>query len=197
MRIELRDIDPRLYEAWEDSFRGVPDVSVSVGDIFGGPRCDAIISPANSFGFMDGGIDLVYSRRFGWGLQTRLQQKIQDERDGELVVGDALIVPTEDPEFPFLVSAPTMRVPMAVPETMNAYLAFRAAILAIQGHNKANTVPIRSVLCPGLATAIGRMPPSRCAVQMRVAWDGIFGDTHALPLTLGARREADTRLRQW
>ena len=33
---------------------------------------DAIVSPANSFGYMDGGIDLVYLHRFGWELQTAL-----------------------------------------------------------------------------------------------------------------------------
>lgn len=26
------------------------------------------VSPANSFGFMDGGIDMVYSRHFGWQM---------------------------------------------------------------------------------------------------------------------------------
>ena len=33
---------------------------MSCGDIFkGAPAVDAIVSPANSFGFMDGGIDMV------------------------------------------------------------------------------------------------------------------------------------------
>ena len=33
---------------------------ISCGDIFkGAPAADAIVSPANSFGFMDGGIDMV------------------------------------------------------------------------------------------------------------------------------------------
>ncbi len=31
-------------------------------------KCDAVVSPANSFGFMDGGIDLIYSHRFGTNL---------------------------------------------------------------------------------------------------------------------------------
>ena len=35
-------------------------LQISCGDIFrGGPSADAIVSPANSFGFMDGGIDMV------------------------------------------------------------------------------------------------------------------------------------------
>ena len=35
-------------------------LQISCGDIFeGAPSADAIVSPANSFGFMDGGIDMV------------------------------------------------------------------------------------------------------------------------------------------
>ena len=35
-------------------------MQISYGDIFeGAPSADAIVSPANSFGFMDGGIDMV------------------------------------------------------------------------------------------------------------------------------------------
>jgi len=29
---------------------------------------DFQVSPANSFGFMDGGIDMAYSSRFGWQM---------------------------------------------------------------------------------------------------------------------------------
>lgn len=62
-------------------------LQTSCGDIFqGAPAVDAIVrpqdvvqktltfspclqvSPANSFGFMDGGIDMVYSLHFGWDL---------------------------------------------------------------------------------------------------------------------------------
>ena len=44
-------------------------MKVSQGDIFNGaPVADAIVSPANSFGFMDGGIDYCYSEHFGWQM---------------------------------------------------------------------------------------------------------------------------------
>ena len=32
----------------------------------------------------------------------------------------------------------------------------------------------RSILCPGLGTAVGRMPVTRCAVQMRVAYQAVM-----------------------
>ncbi len=37
---------------------------------------DVIISPANSFGFMDGGIDKVYMKMFD-GIQSTVQNKIE------------------------------------------------------------------------------------------------------------------------
>jgi O-acetyl-ADP-ribose deacetylase (regulator of RNase III) len=166
---QLRDIDPEVVQAWTVHFRGLANVCVSVGDIFE-LKADAIVSPANSFGYMDGGIDLVYVQRFGGELQDRLQSHLKEQHDGELPVGQATIVETLDTEIPYLISAPTMRVPMNVSTTLNAYLAFRAAIRAVKQHNVENEVPIRSVLCPGLCTAIGRMSPDLAARQMAAAY---------------------------
>ena len=63
-----------------------------------------------------------------------------------------------------------MRVPMNVADTVNAYLAFRAIIQATQAFNQTAREPITSILCPGLATGEGRMPPERCAFQMYEAY---------------------------
>ena len=167
---QLRDIDPEVVQAWTIHFRGLANVSISVGDIFE-LKADAIVSPANSFGYMDGGIDLVYVQRFGWELQDRLQSHLKEQHDGELPVGQATIVETLDTEIPYLISAPTMRVPTNVSTTLNAYLAFRAAIRAVKQHNAENEEQIRSVLCPGLCTAIGRMPAELAARQMAAAYN--------------------------
>ena len=168
---ELRDIDADVVRAWEKYFKGIANVRISHGDIFERPA-DAIVSPANSFGYMDGGIDLVYLRRFGWELQTRLQAHLRDEHDGELPVGQATIIETFDAAIPYLVSAPTMRIPMNVSNTINAYLAFRAAIRAVKLHNRVVPgVAIRTVICPGLCTAIGGMPPDLSARQMAAAFE--------------------------
>ena len=110
LTIHLRDINPAMVAAWRAAFEGVADVHVSRGDIFE-VQADAIVSPANSFGYMNGGIDLLYSHHFGWDLQTRLQQHIEDDWAGEIPVGMATIVDTDDPVIPFLISAPTMRAP--------------------------------------------------------------------------------------
>jgi O-acetyl-ADP-ribose deacetylase (regulator of RNase III) len=174
---ELRDMSAEMVQAWQKYFAGIANVRISHGDIFES-SADAIVSPANSFGYMDGGIDLVYLHRFGWELQTRLQTHLKSDHDGELPVGQATIVETFDTDIPYLVSAPTMRVPMNVANTVNAYLAFRAAIRAIKQHNREQPGTIRTVLCPGLCTAIGRMPPELAARQMAAAFEvGMLNQT--------------------
>jgi O-acetyl-ADP-ribose deacetylase (regulator of RNase III) len=188
IHLHLRDLGAPLIDAWRREFAGITSVAISRGDIFSTKpgaigaedpidvKADAIISPANSFGFMDGGIDAVYTYQFGPDLQARVQALIAERYGGELPVGAAAIVPTMRPEIPWCISAPTMRIPRDVSDTVNAFLAFRAALRAVLEHNARDRPAIRSVLCPGLATAIGQMPVGRCARQMRAAWDRVLGD---------------------
>jgi len=181
LTLRLRDLDAALVDAWRRHFKNCPGVEVGHGDIFG-VTADAIVSPANSFGYMDGGIDAVYLTRFGAGLQWRLQEHLQEHHGGELAVGEAAIVATGALDIPWLVSAPTMRIPGPVPTTLNAYLAFRAALRAVLAHVKAGRGEITSVLCPGLASAIGAMPAERVARQMRFAYDVTLGGRAWPPL---------------
>jgi O-acetyl-ADP-ribose deacetylase (regulator of RNase III) len=173
--IYLRDLNQTLVEAWLRTFADRPDVKPSAGQIFD-IRADAIISPANSFGFMDGGIDYIYSGHLGWHVQDRLQDIIRRDHDGELPVGMAVLLPTDHADIPYLISAPTMRVPEDVSGTVNAFLAFRAALRVVVQANREQPDKITSVLCPGLGTATGRMSPQACAWQMHAAYQKILGD---------------------
>ncbi|ESO94222.1 hypothetical protein LOTGIDRAFT_161430 [Lottia gigantea] len=184
---KFRDRNKRLVTEWQVFFENdikSEKVQVSHGDIFkGAPSADAIVSPANSFGFMDGGIDMAYSLHFGWQLQKRLQKVIRKEHHGEILVGAAVIIPifeggakqesmnwkgaNENKPIKYLISAPTMRVPQFVDDTVNSYLAFRAVVLAVENFNRHHDEKIKSVLCPGLGTAVGRMPFDRCAFQYK------------------------------
>ena len=193
LRIHLRDRNPSICYAWEEEFSGLNAIDISHGDIFG-VTADAIVSPANSFGFMDGGIDYVYSKRFGWHLQDKLQDVIRSRFDGELPVGLAVLVETGDTDIPFMVSAPTMRVPQNVAQTANAYLAFRAALHVVSRHNLSSERQIKSVLCPGLATAIGEMPASVCAKQMRRAYDQWRAGSDVFPTSVMAAKREHNRI---
>jgi O-acetyl-ADP-ribose deacetylase (regulator of RNase III) len=172
LKLILRDLDRDLVDAWRSAFAKMSSVDIADGDLMI-TEADAIVSPANSFGFMDGGIDLVYSRYFGSELQERLQKEIDKRFAGELPVGQALIVPTGNKRFPHLISAPTMRIPSPIEGTLNVYLAFRAALLAVDHHNREAKSPIRSIASPGLGTGIGAVPPARAAKQMRAAYSAV------------------------
>jgi O-acetyl-ADP-ribose deacetylase (regulator of RNase III) len=175
IKIFLRDKNIDIVNAWKYMFLDNDNVEISCGNIFD-LTADAIISPANSFGFMNGGIDLVYSEYFGWDLEKKLQRQIHNIFYGEIPVGNATIVKTDNKKIKYLISAPTMRVPEDVSNTVNAYLAFRASLIEISKFNKNNTEKISSVLCPGLGTLTGNISPENCSKQMKYAYDSIIGN---------------------
>lgn len=169
MRYLLIDKNPRLVSAWREFFSGYKQVSILEGDLTQVSH-DAIVSPANSFGFMDGGVDYAISMRLGWGLQDKVQAKIKALPNQELLVGQALVVPTDDKVIPYLIAAPTMRVPMSfnIDTSVNAYLAMKATILAAKAHPD-----IEDIAIPGFCTGVGRMDPMIAAKQMFMAFEEI------------------------
>jgi len=195
IKIFLRDKNIDLVNAWMKEFDGYQNIEISCGNIFD-IKADAIISPANSFGFMDGGIDLAYSEYFGWELQETLQEKICKSFYGELPVGLATIVETKNDNIKFLISCPTMRVPEDVSNTVNSYLAFRAGLIEVIEYNKINNQSIKSILCPGLGTLSGRIPVFNCAKQMKLAYDLILFNRYELPNALWTARDLHNNLKK-
>jgi O-acetyl-ADP-ribose deacetylase (regulator of RNase III) len=197
LNIILTAVEEGLAEAWERFCGDLDFVAVHRGSIFDS-ECDAVVSPANSFGFMDGGIDLLYSQQFGWGVQERLQRAIREQHHGELLVGTAEIVETFDVDIPYLIAAPTMRVPMVLRDSVNPYLAARA-VLRLLKHGTMLVGPyvgepvaevIQTVAVPGLGTGVGQIGPNTCARQFRAAIDEVLLGTEPFPATW---REAQLR----
>lgn len=170
MKIILSGLTPKLLDAWTEFFGKEEQVQIVEGDITR-VMCDAIVSPANSFGFMDGGLDYTLSERFGWDLEKRLQQKIKELPEGELLVGQAMLIETGDEKIPFLISAPTMRIPtnFNIDTSVNAYLAMKAILIKARDDNRIETVAV-----PGLCTGVGRMQPMIAARQMFQAYKEII-----------------------
>lgn len=172
-KIYLIDANQPLVEAWRQVFKDIDIVETLCCDFFE-HEADAMVSPANSFGIMDGGLDLAIRHELGFHVEKRVQTTIVQNFHGELPIGSALIVETDHSRWPHLIAAPTMRVPMNVAGTLNAYLAFRALLLEITLHNSDDSnKKIKSIVCPGLGTGIGGIEPRRCAAHMRVAFDGL------------------------
>jgi hypothetical protein len=60
IELHLCVLDVEMVDAWSTCFGYAQNVFIHQQDILT-RTADAILSPANSFGFMDGGIDLLYS----------------------------------------------------------------------------------------------------------------------------------------
>jgi len=182
MHLHLVDTNPEVAEAWAKVFADVPPVTVTHGSIFDHPA-DAIVSPANSFGYMNGGIDFAISKHLGWHLEKNLQQLIRAKYYGELLVGQAEIIETGSPLFPYLIAAPTMRTPMTITRGPNVYQSMKAILLLLQ-HGTLSTGEavrdkVRSVAIPGLGTGVGQVRPLVCARQMRLAWEDVMHAKYA------------------
>lgn len=172
MKAILLDLATSICDAWREFFAGLSDVEIRHApfeSLIG--TFDCFVSPANSFGLMDGGIDAAITRYFGFALQDLVQAEIWRQYRGEQPVGTCLIVPTGNPQCPWLAHCPTMRAPMDVSWTNNAYAAFLAALTTAEAHG------IETLACPGLGTLTGSMPANVAARQMRYAfdlWSGTF-----------------------
>ncbi len=123
---------------------------------------------AETFGLMDGGVDAAITAYFGSQLQERVQQNIIREYLGEQPVGTAFVIETGNSKHPWLVHAPTMRVPLIIDGTDAVYNATRAALLAIFQHNKSagEDRKITSVALPAMGAGCGQVPPDSVARQI-------------------------------
>lgn len=181
MHLNLIDTNPEVVDAWANIFADVPRITITEGSIFDYPA-DALVSPANSFGYMNGGLDFAISKHLGWHLEKDLQRLIREKYYGELLVGQAEIIPTGNIQFPYLIAAPTMRTPMTITRGPNVYQAMKALLILLR-HGKLATgelvsEKVQRVAVPGLGTGVGQVRPLVCARQMRLAWEDVMHEQY-------------------
>lgn len=172
MNIVLCTINPSIELAWREAFVDFPALhplcEILTGNITE-LAVDAVVSPANSFGFMDGGIDLHYSTVFGWHVQERLQAFIKTMAVQELPVGEAVAVETGHGRIKYVIAAPTMRTPCVLHDAEPVYLAARAATVA------ASRGGIETLAFPGMGMGTGRLFFGAAArAMLEGIHDGLF-----------------------
>jgi O-acetyl-ADP-ribose deacetylase (regulator of RNase III) len=160
MKLHFVDLNPAVSSALAAAFRVHPEVEVICGDILD-HAVHCLVSPANSFGYMDGGIDAAYMAFFGPQIQGRVQDAIRRRPEQMLPVGTALAVTTGHDRIPFMIVAPTMTMPEDIPAA-HAGRALRAALRLIQSEPRL----AGDVYCPGLGTLVGRVSPADAAASM-------------------------------
>lgn len=185
MRIILLSSNSTMASEWRRR------CSHSMGVVFGPVTTDfavvvngaeAIVSPGNSYGFMDGGFDRGISATWP-GAEAKVKAMINEEWAGELPVGAAGHVHLgkapgiKGAADMTLIVAPTMRSPEPLPrDTLAPYLAARAALLC------ARKLQLTSIALPAFGNGVGRVSAAMVAHQVSAAILG-FRSGRAAPTT--------------
>ncbi|MDO5478506.1 MAG: macro domain-containing protein [Clostridia bacterium] len=131
MKIYLLDIEKLMILSWEKYFGKEKDVEIIHADFesfMKTHKVDAVVSPANSFGLMDGGYDLAITDWFGESLQKKVQKYIIENYFGEQIVGTSFItdIPGSDVR---LIHTPSMRVPDIIEDASVVYQCMRSTLM--------------------------------------------------------------------
>ena len=174
--IFLLDHNPEVTTAWGKRFRAHKEVKVVEEEFkrfMDSHDVEAIVSPANSFGQMDGGYDLAIVDYFGNGLQKAVQRLIAEEFYGEQPVGTSVVVNIPGTGKK-LIHTPTMRLPGPIKDPLVVYQCMRTSLMA------AIKEKIRSFVIPAFGACCGKVPPETVAELMGRGYEQIL-HAHAMP----------------
>jgi O-acetyl-ADP-ribose deacetylase (regulator of RNase III) len=172
MKIHFISLNEEFIEEAKELFGMTKTpITFEIGDIQNVPRKGkAFVSPANSLGIMDGGIDLILSRNMFPGCESQVKKMIAEIGKKTtlgrpyLPVGSALWFQTTEESV--LISAPTMFLPHDVSETMNAYWCMMACLQAMEKIEAETKGAIDTLVCTSLCCGVGRMDAETSALQM-------------------------------
>jgi O-acetyl-ADP-ribose deacetylase (regulator of RNase III) len=175
MKIEICIRDKEQYKQALPMFVDCPDITVTQNTITNGSY-STLISAGNSFGQMDGGVDKIINTYLSSYTPHKYIHEdviaaIGQHFAGELPVGQSIWIPTESPRHTKLIYTPTMRIAEDVSHTLNAYLAFRSALLVMQQAN------IQEASTPLFCTGAGCMSVTKACKQMKEAYNTVIKQT--------------------
>lgn len=152
LHVAIVDLNKDLIALANRDAPELPEISWAAGDALA-LEADAVVTPANSFGFMDGGMDAAVVARFGQSVENMVRERIATYPFGEVLVGQAFMIPTNDPKLPNLIFAPTVRAPKPITHPADVMLAARAAVkLAVDAGFK-------KIIMPCMGAGTGQLPP--------------------------------------
>lgn len=169
--IYLVDINKQMCYSWSKYFGKYENVSFVYGDLESLLKSevlkfDCVVSPANSFGLMDGGYDLAISNWYGFGNIKLVQDKIKNEWYGEQNIGTSLTIKTNSyPEY--IIHTPTMTTPSIINDSKVVYNCMRATLIKALKHN------IKSIIIPAFGGGTGGISCELIAKQMYNAYEQI------------------------
>ena len=173
------DINRSIVETMQEKIKSDNSVFVcdDVRKIINNHNVDILVSPANSMGYMDGGIDKIYSMMFT-GIQKSVMDKIKTynissslpEISGQYVlpIGSAMNVEIDTNKYPTckqLFVCPTMEYPRNITDTPEIIYYTVCGMLNLVDHYDNKTIAI-----PGLGTACGGLSAKIMCQQINSAF---------------------------
>ena len=186
MKIYLLDINKYMTDAWSDYF--TPDMGVNNVEIVNKdfatfmdahPEIEAVVSPANSFGIMDGGYDRAITEYFGEELMDEVQSVILDKWYGIQPVGTSISVPIVNrivqydmPECviskcAILIHTPSMIVPEHIMDHRVVYQCMRTCLIEAMKHD------VKTIVIPAFGGSTGAVQYEVAAKMMYLAYHQI------------------------
>ena len=166
MKVYLLDKNRNMVESWRKYF-GNDEVEIVCRDFFTfmySTKVECVVSPANSFGLMDGGYDLAITEFFGDALKEDVQKYIIKNFNGEQPVGTAFIIDIPNTEQK-LIHTPTMRTPSSIKDPLVVYFAMRETLRIAKNNN------VESIVIPAFGGLTGGLDYDVIAQMMKLAFD--------------------------
>lgn len=199
MRKQIYDRSKTMVNSWKNYFHPVFVDTMSVEFIHDNfinfmekhDRCiDAVVSPANAYGLMDGGYDAAITEYFGRDLQLSIQNKIIEEYFGEQPVGTSISIKIPNSDV-LLIHTPTMRTPSAIKDPTIIYQCMRTTLIeAIK--NKCE-----SVVIPAFGGQTGRLNADVIAKMMYLAYLQICDNYEKREINWGNALEQASLLKKY
>ena len=172
MKIYLLDINPNIINAFKSEFSNCEEVVIVLDDfkhfMDTHKEVECIVSPANSFGYMNGGYDKAITDYFGYGVEIEVQRYIQKNLCGEQPVGTSIMVNIPNTDGKKLIHTPTMRLPSPIREPLIIYQCMRTTLMLAINNN------IKSIVIPAFGGATGRVSPSLIAKYMKAGYEQVM-----------------------
>ena len=180
MGLKITFVDPNeiICEELRKCFLSNDSVNVVTGIFSDVKKYDCIVSPGNSFGLMDGGIDYYIVDYFGKIVMENVQKRILSDFRGEQPCGTSIIVETGNINHPWIAHTPTMRIPSKIFDG-DVYRSMWSMLLAVWNFNKVES-RINEILCSGLGTGYGQVKPEIAAHEMYAAWNNFHNPPNNL-----------------
>ena len=187
MKIYLLDNKQQTVNIWKLYFADELDVDPICDDFkhfMDTTEVKCVVSPANSYGLMDGGYDLAISEWFGWDLQEKVQKFILDNYRGEQPVGSSFIIDTGVKGIK-LIHTPTMRIPSIIKDSMIIYNCMRTCLL------KAIENDIKSMVIPAFGGGCGNVPTQTLCRMMYEAYKQVMDPPKSLDWDYAESRQLE------